>query len=544
MNKTQQGAPPETLRLQLSVLQEIAKLLDRPLDPPHTVRGILRLLSQMLGLNCGRVLAPNKEGQVLEVRYSYGLTHARLRKGAFSVGYDEGVTGFVMRTGSTGLVPDIDREPLYLQRITERPDDDASRIAFIAVPILESGRPVGVLSVQKEGGHETPFEADITTLKVAASAIGQVMRIGEFIRQETKHLLSENQSLRNSVTMEGMLQKSLAHGIIGSTEALLDAVKQCIQVAPSDAPVMLLGESGTGKEKFARMIHQQTDRSERPFICINCAAIPPDLLESELFGHEKGSFTGASGRKKGKVQQADGGTLFLDEIGDMPLQLQSKLLRVLQEHQVDPIGASRPIPVNFRLITATHEDMQEHVNAGGFRLDLFYRINVVPVYLPPLRARRGDIRPLALHFLNELNHRYQRNIALHPEALSAMERYGWPGNIRQLQNVIERAVLMAESDLIQQSQIQQILTEQASVRLPQGTTGPLQTADALSDKSAPNTMGEVGRYQWVRQEDAERILDALYRCGGNQSCAARMLNLSVRQLRYRVEKLGLEVPRR
>ncbi|WP_019570227.1 sigma-54-dependent Fis family transcriptional regulator [Thioalkalivibrio sp. ALE11] len=542
MNKTQRVVAGETLRLQLSIQQEIAKLLDRPLDPPHTVRGILRLLSQILGLNCGRVLAPNQKNEVLEVRYSYGLTHARLREGAFSVGYDEGVTGFVMRTGSTGLVPDIDREPLYLQRITERPHNDTTRIAFIAVPILESGTPVGVLSVQKAGGQETPFEADIATLKVAASAIGQVMRIGEFIRKETEHLIRENQSLRNSVTMEGMLQKSLAHGIVGSSEALLDAVKQCIQVAPSDAAVMLLGESGTGKEKFARMIHQQSERTDRPFICINCAAIPPDLLESELFGHEKGSFTGASGNKKGKILQADGGTLFLDEIGDMPLQLQSKLLRVLQEHQVDPIGAASPVPVNFRLITATHEDMQEHVNTGGFRLDLFYRINVVPVYLPPLRARRGDIRPLALHFLNELNHRYQRNVALHPEALAALERYGWPGNIRQMQNVVERAILMAESDHIQRTQIQQILTEQGSVRLPEAPTPQSSSPPAFDYGST--TKNEVGRYQWVRQEDAKQILDALNQCRGNQSCAARRLNLSLRQLRYRIEKLGLEVRRR
>lgn len=547
MNESRQGGTTDTLRLQLSVLQEIAKLLDRPLDPPHTVRGILRLLSQMLGLNCGRVLAPDGDGQLLEVRYSYGLTHARLREGAFSVGYDEGVTGLVMRTGSTGLVPDIDREPLYLQRITERPGDDLTRLAFIAVPILESGKPVGVLSVQKEGGHETPFEADIATLKVAASAIGQVMRIGAFIRQETEHLLHENQSLRNSVTMEGMLQKSLAHGIIGSSEALLDAVKQCIQVAPSDAPVMLLGESGTGKEKFARMIHQQTDRSDRPFICINCAAIPPDLLESELFGHEKGSFTGASGRKKGKILQADGGTLFLDEIGDMPLQLQSKLLRVLQERQVDPIGAAQPIPVNFRLISATHEDMQAHVNSGGFRLDLFYRINVVPVYLPPLRARQGDIRPLTLHFLNELNHRYQRNIALHPDALTALERYGWPGNVRQLQNVVERAVLMAESDRIRPAQIQQILTEQATVQVPETATGSPSQTDGrrfLANHGEGSADTEVGRYQWVRQEEAEDIVNALNQCSGNQSRAARLLNLSIRQLRYRIEKLGLEVPRR
>ncbi len=535
------------IKQQLSVIQEIAKLLDRPLDPPRTVQSILRLLSQMLGLNCGRVLAPDSSGLVLEVKYSYGLTHARLAQGAFSVGYHEGVTGFVMRTGTIGLVTDIDQEPLYLQRITERSGGSHSPIAFIAVPILESGTPIGVLSVQREGIRHRAFDSDIAVLRVAASAIGQVMRIRQFLNQQTEHLMQENQSLKNSIVMEGMLQKSLSHGIIGSSESLMKAVKQCMQVAHSEAPVMLLGESGTGKEKFARMIHQQSDRSEHPFVCINCAAIPPDLLEAELFGYEKGSFTGANGAKKGKIMLADGGTLFLDEIGDMPLQLQAKLLRVLQERQVDPIGSTRGVPVNFRLITATHVNMQEHVNAGHFRLDLFYRLNVVPVYLPPLRARHEDIRPLALHFLNELNHRYRRNITLHPAALHVLERYSWPGNVRQLQNVLERAMLMVEDEVIDQEQMTRILAEQSAVKLPkQGPDRPVEAgmAEERGVRGEAFLTGAMPRaYQWVHQDDAQRIRNALEQTRGNQAGAARLLNLTTRQLRYRMEKLGLRMVR-
>jgi len=535
----------DALKQQLSVLQEIAKLLDRPLDPPRTVQGILRLLSQMLGLNCGRVLAPDASGNVLEVKYSYGLTHARLAQGAFSVGYHEGVTGFVMRTGTIGLVKDIDSEPLYLQRITERVPGSDGHIAFIAVPILESGTPIGVLSVQREQLRHRAFDADIATLRVAASAIGQVMRIRKFLQKETEHLMLENQSLKNSIVMEGMLHKSLSHGIIGSSESLMKAVKQCIQVAHSEAPVMLLGESGTGKEKFARMIHQQSDRSEHPFVCINCAAIPPDLLEAELFGYEKGSFTGANTSKKGKIMQADGGTLFLDEIGDMPLQLQSKLLRVLQERQVDPIGSTRGTPVNFRLITATHVNMQEHVNSGLFRLDLFYRLNVVPVYLPPLRSRHEDIRPLALHFLNELNHRYRRNITLHVNTLQVLEHYSWPGNVRQLQNVLERAMLMADDELITQEQVARILTEQSAVRLPDEVTGSVSRFPSTQGQQEAPGQAEMQTraYQWVHQDDAQRIQEALKHTRGNQAGAARLLNMTVRQLRYRIAKLGLNVAR-
>lgn len=523
------------MKRELVVILEIAKLLEKPLDAQHIIQGTLRLLSQLYGLNCGRVVIPNESTHKLEVRYSYGLSPKDLLSGRYSVGFNEGVTGYVMRTGSIGLVPDIDQEPLYVRRITELSRHSGGRIAFLAVPILESGTPIGVLSVQREGIHDRPFDHDISLLRVAAAMIGQVLRIHKFVMEQTAHLVKENESLRHDIALEGMIKKSLAHGILGTSRALMDAVRAAIQVARSDAPVMLLGESGTGKEKFARMIHQQSDRREKPFICINCAAIPTELLESELFGHAKGAFTGAVHAKQGKILLADGGTLFLDEIGDMPIELQSKLLRVLQEKQVDPIGSTRPVNVDFRIITATHVNLQESVNRGRFRLDLFYRLHVVPVHLPPLRERRQDITQLALHFLNELNHHYQRNLSLSADALKVLERFDWPGNIRQLQNVLERTVLMSDADLISGPHLQAIIEAERAVHVP--LPGPAASASPVSTEPATTSGGRA--YQWIDAVDAEQIRTTLAESGGNKTEAARRLNITLRQLRYRIEKLGL-----
>jgi len=534
-----------TMKQELVVILEISKLLEAPLDPPKTIQGILRLLSQMRGLNCGRVLVPNEANNVLEVRYSYGLSSQRLQQGRYSVAMNEGVTGYVMRTGSIGLVPDVDKEPMFIKRIAQREiEDDSSRLSFIAVPILENGKPIGVLSVQREGTSDRPFDNDISLLRIVSAAIGQVMRIHKFVREETEHLFRENQTLKNNIALEEMLNKSLSHGIIGTSTALMDAVRHSIQVARSDAPVMLLGESGTGKEKFARMIHQQSDRRERPFICINCAAIPKELLESELFGYEKGSFSGASSSKKGKIVLADGGTLFLDEIGDMPFELQSKLLRVLQEKTVDPIGSTHSISVNFRIITATHVNLQELVNSGRFRLDLYYRLNVVPIYLPPIRERTGDIRQLALHFLNELNHQYERNIVLELDSLQLLERYSWPGNIRQLQNVLERAVLMAETAVLKSADIRKILSDEGAVHLPThlppSHSSPVPVDTPPPPRYAAAEPAELRRYAWVQSDEVQSIQTALRRANGNKTQAARLLNMSLRQLRYRIAKLGIE----
>tara|TARA_R110002051_G_scaffold17586_1_gene51129 strand:+ start:7136 stop:8743 length:1608 start_codon:yes stop_codon:yes gene_type:complete len=534
------------MKRELVVILEMAKLLEKPLDAPRTIQGILRLLAQLYGLNCGRVSLPVPASNTLEVRYSYGLAPEDLKAGRFTLNINQGVTGYVMRTGSIGLVPDVSKEPLFIYRVAELSNHTGGRMTFIAVPILESGTPIGVLSVQREGLHERPFDDDISLLRIAASMIGQVLRIHQFVVDQTAHLVKENQHLRHSIAVEAMLKQSLAHGILGTSPALMDAVRSTIQVARSDAPVMLLGESGTGKEKFARMTHQQSDRREKPFICINCAAIPAELLESELFGHAKGAFTGASQAKQGKIVQADGGTLFLDEIGDMPLALQAKLLRVLQEKKVDPVGSDHAISVDFRVITATHVNLQESVNQGRFRLDLFYRLHVVPVHLPPLRERQDDIRQLALHFLNELNHHYERNWSLEGDAFEILEHFDWPGNIRQLQNVLERTALTSDADSLSGEKIKRSLASESSINLPQhihqekGASAP---SAPLANRSHNGTgQRPYGRsYNWVNQGEAAHIRAMLVDTNNNQSEAARRLNISLRQLRYRVSKLGIDL---
>ena len=540
----------QQMKRELVVILEMAKLLEKPLDASRTIQGILRLLSQLYGLNCGRVSLPVPATNTMEVRYSYGLSMDDLKAGRFTLNINQGVTGYVMRTGSIGLVPDVNKEPLFIYRVAELSNHSDGRMTFIAVPILESGTPIGVLSVQREGLHERPFDGDISLLRIAASMVGQVLRIHQFVVDQTAHLVKENQHLRHSIAIEAMLKQSLAHGILGTSPALMDAVRATIQVARSDAPVMLLGESGTGKEKFARMTHQQSDRREKPFICINCAAIPADLLESELFGHAKGAFTGASQSKQGKILQADGGTLFLDEIGDMPLALQAKLLRVLQEKKVDPVGSDNAISVDFRVITATHVNLQESVNQGRFRLDLFYRLHVVPVQLPPLRERQEDIRQLALHFLNELNHHYERNWSLDADAFEILERFDWPGNIRQLQNVLERTALTSDEDSLSGAKLKRSLSSESAINLPQHANSEKAAFSASHEQPAhqpahqPASPGQrpYGRsYNWVNQDEAAQIRAMLVDTNNNQSEAARRLNLSLRQLRYRVSKLGIDL---
>jgi Nif-specific regulatory protein len=357
-------------------------------------------------------------------------------------------------------------------------------------------------------------------------------------------------------------QLCAANGIIGGSPALLAAVKQIDNAKNSDAPILLLGESGTGKEMFASMIHQLGRRSKGGYVALNCAAIPDQLLESELFGHERGSFTGAHRNKKGKLQQADGGTLFLDEIGDMPLDLQVKLLRVLQDRKVQPVGGDSPVDVDFRIITATHINLKQAVESGRFRLDLFFRLNVVPVSLPPLRDRSSDIPALTSFFLERYQGMYRRQLSLTTGVMERLQGYAWPGNIRQLQNVLERAVLQTEGSLITAEQVDRMLADEADMpyqRTPQvavpltvvpqnATAAPiagdvaertLQPERRSTDRKPATTAVTPYRpYLRVDSSERERIMEILLSTGGNQTRAAELLGLTVRQLRYRLSKLG------
>jgi Nif-specific regulatory protein len=292
------------------------------------------------------------------------------------------------------------------------------------------------------------------------------------------------------------------------------------------------------------MQHLASDRAEGPFVSINCAAIPASLIESELFGHEKGAFTGATAMKRGKIELASSGTLFLDEIGDLDLELQAKLLKVLEQKVIQRVGASKETPVDVRILAATHKNLQEAVNENRFRLDLFYRLNVFPIRLPPLRSRQGDVPILARYFLNAANQEYGRTVSFGTGAVEMLDGYPWPGNIRQLENLIKRAVLMSTEGLIPRELIKKILIDEEGIHSPDSSTlssnPPLIPGHYEHNPASTMPSDGLRPYARVREDEGERILEALRINQGNKTRAAMSLGLTPRQLRYRLQKLGLD----
>jgi len=309
--------------------------------------------------------------------------------------------------------------------------------------------------------------------------------------------------------------------IVGSSHALLDCLEMARRAASTDATVLIFGETGTGKELVAKAIHFLSRRRDAPFVTINCGAIPRELLESELFGHVKGSFTGALSHKKGKVEMANGGTILLDEIGEMPLELQVRILRLIQEREIEKVGGMKPTRVNVRIIAATHRDVSAMVKQGSFLEDLYYRLLVVPINLPPLRERLGDIPELAQHFFTQTREKYGRpELTLTPEVVAMFEQYDWPGNVRQLENTIERIVLLARGTAVSEHDLPDFL---------KGGGSAAPTLAAISD----TTMG-------IEAVEKELILRTLKSCRGNQTHAAQILKMTRRALGYRLKRYGLE----
>lgn len=314
-----------------------------------------------------------------------------------------------------------------------------------------------------------------------------------------------------------------ASRIVGRSLKMKQVLETVAMVAPTEATVLILGESGTGKELIANALHQGSSRSEKRFIKVNCAALPETLLESELFGHEKGAFTGAVGRRPGRFELADGGTIFLDEIGEMTLATQSKLLRVLQEREFEPLGSTRTVKVDIRIVTASNRILREEVRKGNFREDLFYRLNVVPIMLPPLRERREDIPLLIEHFLNTYNDKNSRNLlGFHPRALDAIMRYSWPGNIRELENVVERSVILSKDDYVPFSE------------LPEAIRGA--SGDQLSEQAREG----IRPGMTIREMEKELIIKTLEDNDGNRTRAARVLGITRRTLQHKIKEYDLE----
>ena len=527
-------AVPSAEQTDVVVIEQAARLIAHSTEPAYAIQSILRLLSQLLGLNRGRVLIPDEQNGVLHIRYAYGLTQEERERGVYGLG--EGVSGRVMKTGQTALIQNIDDEPSYLGRAVSRTTLPSETVAYLALPLLRDDKPIGVLAVHRLRKRQRAFDKDITTLRIIATFIAQILTVNRLIAERTAELINENLYLKNALDSQGS-----NFGILGESPALQASLRQAYRVANTQVSVLLTGESGTGKEKFARMLHLASNRKDAPFVAINCAAIPQDLIESELFGHEKGSFTGATQSKKGKIELASGGTLFLDEIGDLDFDLQAKLLRMLQEQVIQRVGGNNEINVDVRIIAATHRNLQQAVNEGRFRMDLYYRLNVFPIHLPPLRERVEDIRLLARHFLNIANHDYNRNVLLDESVIHKLERFDWPGNIRQLENVIKRVVLMAHTNHVSPAEIDIILGDESRVAMPHFGVAPTAHAPAPQAGSAyAQSESSIRPYAWVRDDESQQIVMALRQAGGNKTRAAINMGLTPRQLRYRMVKLGIE----
>ncbi len=522
-------------------MSEVMRLVGQSLSTEVVLRETLHLLSELLGLNRGRIVladgvdvgaagdsrsAPRGRRAALgpsSIRYAYGLTRAEMARGRYAAG--EGITGAVLATGQPIIVQDIDAEPRFLARAVDRARLPQETVAFIALPIEVDRRTVGVLAVHRIRRRHRPLADDVAVLRILATLAGQLLQLRSLVEEKTRALEAKNAMLTRALE-----SAAARYGIIGTSPALLRALGELERVSQAGAAVLLLGESGTGKELFARAVHLASQRRDAPFIKVNCAAIPETLFESELFGHERGAFTGAATARPGWFERAAGGTIFLDEIGELPLAMQAKLLRTLQDGTIVRLGGKGEIAVDARLVAATNRDLAADAERGNFRRDLFYRLSVVPIHLPSLAERREDIRPLALHALNRINQANQRNVNLSPAALEVFEAYAWPGNIRELGNVIERLVLLTDDTVVS--------AEEAARFLPAATSAPALVAAPPPGPFAAPAPAVVREYRELRSHSPAELRLALARHSGNQSRAAQSLGLTARQFSYRMRKLG------
>lgn len=494
--------------LELKVLYEICRIIGQALKLDQALDSILAILSESLAMGHATITLKDEETGHLVIRASHGMSATERKRGVYRL--DEGVTGLIFRTAQPFVIPDISKEPLFLNKTRSR-IIDKERISYLGVPIVLYGSCLGVLSVDQLFEAEVSFEEDIHFLSIVATLVAQFISLNRQVRIREEELRKENSTLRARIS-----DGSPRSFMVGRSPAMIHVQEQIKKVAPSKASVLLLGESGTGKTLVARIIHELSTRASGPFVKINCASLPENLLESELFGYEKGAFTGASKPKAGRFEEADGGTIFLDEIGELTLSLQSKLLRFLQDREFERLGSVKTKRVDVRVIAATNKDLSRAVAGGTFREDLFYRLNVFPIQVPSLRERKDDISSLVSHFLDRICREYGRELRIDPDALDMLINYDWPGNVREIENLIERLVIMVDGQVIRCEDLP------ASFR----------KADAVPGEPEPLS----------RLEEMERreVTTALERNAWIQSRAAKDLGLTMRQIGYRIKKFGLD----
>ena len=518
--KIDSPVPPPTERekrqaLELECLSLISEALSSSSDVRGALKEIFEILAEKMGMSRGTLTLLNPRTGELAIEIAHGLSFEEQRRGRYKLG--EGITGRVVESGRPMIVPRIGEEPLFLDRTRSRSKIPKEKVSFLCVPIKVGQNVLGALSVDRLFTEEVSLHEDLRLLTIIAAMVGQAVKLQQILEEEKERLIDENIKLHRELQERYRLSN-----IVGNSRKMQEVFQAIAQVAPSDATVLIRGESGTGKELVAHAIHYNSPRASGPFIKVSCAALPESLIESELFGYEKGAFTGALSTKKGRFEAAHGGTLFLDEIGDLSPNVQVKLLRVLQEREFERLGSSKTIQVDVRIIAATHQDLEDLMRQGRFREDLYYRLNVFPIYMPPLRERKTDILLLAEHFLEKYSRQYQKKIKrISTPAIDMLMAYHWPGNVRELENWIERAVIVCNEEVIY------------SYHFPP----TLQTAEATGTHLRTPLKAAVAQFE------KELIIDALKSTRGNRAKAARLLQTTERILNYRIRSLNIDPKR-
>jgi Nif-specific regulatory protein len=495
------------------LLHEIGEVLGSAASFEEAVQDILKLLCERAEMDRGTLSLAENDSEV-SIDIAYGLSKSEMRRGRYKIG--EGITGRVVESGKPVIVPRISSEPLFLDRTGSRRKAEKAEKAeksFVCVPILLQSHVVGTLSADPPYIDDAGLQSNVRLLSIIAAMIAQNVASRRRARDERASLVDENQRLQSKLK-----ERFHPSTIVGTSRPMQEVSDLILKVAGSDATVLLRGESGTGKELVADALHYGSLRARKPLVKVHVAALPESLVESELFGHERGAFTGATEAKAGRFERAEGGTIFLDEIGELAPSVQVKLLRVVQARQVERLGGSSPIQIDVRIIAATHVDLEQAVVDGSFREDLFYRLDVFPIFVPPLRERKSDILLLADTFLEKYGRKHTKEMRrISTPAIDMLMSYHWPGNVRELENCIERAIILSTDGVVH------------GHHLPP----TLQTATS-SDTSLSGSLETImGAYE------AEILVEALKSSRGNMAKAARLLGTTQRIFSYRSRKLGI-----
>jgi len=565
-------------------IYEISKILTEPRRLEVTLASVVNVLSSMLQMRRGMIVVLDDEGDP-DIVATTGWTPRS--SGEFRSRVPQKAVDQIVATAMPLVIHDVAHHTLFAG--TEGIGDDAetSKVSFIGVPVKADHRVIGTLSIDRtwDGSTQFRFDEDVRFLTMVANLVGQTIRLYRLVAEDRDRLITEQHRLQKALSSGGAKSAGPADlrqtGILGSSPVMQRLLKTARTVARSNSTVLLRGESGTGKELFARAIHELSARKGKPFVKLNCAALPETMLESELFGHEKGSFTGALSQRLGRFEIANGGTLFLDEIGEISPAFQAKLLRVLQEGEFERVGGNRTIKVDVRLIAATNRNLEEAVTKGEFRSDLYYRISVVPLLLPPLRERTGDIPQLANAFLKRFNDENHRSMTFSPSAVEVLMKCYFPGNVRELENCVRRTATLAHHEMIEpndfacandqclsatlwkgsgpRSQLLPVL----DLRTVRGAAAPVAPTVAAAESpppeaamaepasacgGAPASLAQAGPAQAgpvsaTQPTEKDRLVQAMETSGWVQAKAARILGLTPRQIGYALKKHGVDIKR-